>query len=35
MAFQQVYEEVDSDETNAVLKWKIVEYSFQGDIPYY
>jgi hypothetical protein len=32
MAFQQVFEEVD--DTSAILKWKVVDYEFAGDIPY-
>ena len=35
IVFQQVYEEIDGDENNAVLKWKVVDYQLAGDIPYY
>ena len=35
LAFQQVYEELDGDENNAVLKWKVVDYQLAGDVPYY
>lgn len=35
IVFQQVYEEIDGDENNAVLKWKVVDYQLAGDQPYY
>jgi hypothetical protein len=35
LAFQQVYEEINGDENNAVLKWKIVDYQLAGEVPYY